>query len=163
PPQTRKCLMTTKLLLKAEKRPELLSTPHFDLRSDGTPAGDAAVQAMQAVCEQDYAAVKQIFNQLDPPPVLQPGTISNQIFVVHVDPGAGGAYHYTCQGTEIWLLPEDAPSLLVAEHVEVFQAYTKYWQCGQTNGEGLSRALALTVRPFQVLTGLDGDVQGWWQ
>jgi hypothetical protein len=130
-----------------------LATPNFQFISDGTAAGADAVTAMVAVAEQDYATVKAIFNL---------GDIPGLPSVVTVDVNAGGAYHQTCADTGIHLIPEDAPSLLVAEHVECFQALSGKWNCGQTDGEGLSRALAITVRPFKVLTGLDGDVQGWW-
>jgi hypothetical protein len=140
-------------ILKVTLPDRVAATPHFQFHSDGTAAGDQAVAAMQAVCEQDYTALKVIFRQGDPPALP---------FVVHVDPSAGGAYHLSCEGTEIWLIPEDAPTLLVAEVVEVFEAYAGGWDCGHTNGEGLSRALAQVVRPAQLLVNLDGDVQGWW-
>ena len=129
------------------------STPHFVFISDGTTTGNDAVVRMQMTCEQDYTQLKGLFGQGDPPGLP---------FTVHIDQNAGGAYHYSCQGTEIWTIPEDAPTLLVAEVVEVFEAYAKGWDCGQTNGEGLSRALAAVVRPTQVLGDIDGDVQAWW-
>lgn len=128
-------------------------TPNFILDSDGTPAGKQAVADMQAVCEQDYATVKSIFGL---------GDIPGLPIMATVDVNAGGAYHQTCADTGIHLIPEDAPSLLVAEHVECFEALSGKWDCGLGPGEGLSRALAITVRPFKVLTGLDGDIAGWW-
>lgn len=130
-----------------------LHTTNFQLNSDGTPAGDQAVADMAAVCEQDYATVKSIFGLGDIPGLPIVGT---------VDVNAGGAYHQTCADTGIHMIPEDAPSLLVAELVECFEALSGKWDCGAGPGEGLSRALAITVRPFKVLTGLDGDVAGWW-
>ena len=129
------------------------TTPNFQLISDGTPAGGQAVSDMEFVCENDYSIVRSIFGL---------GDVPGRPFVVTVDINAGGAYHQTCADTGIHLIPEDAPSLLVAEHVECFQALSGKWDCGLGPGEGLSRALAITVRPFKVLTGLDGDVQGWW-
>jgi len=128
-------------------------TTNFQLTSDGTAAGDKAVTAMQAVCEQDYATLKSIFGK---------GDVPGLPFKVIVDESAGGAYHNTCADTGIHLISEDAPSLLVAEVVECFEAQSGTWNCGFTNGEGLSRALAEVVRPFLTLTSLDGDVQGWW-
>ena len=130
-----------------------LTTTNFILDSDGTPAGDQAVTDMEAVCEQDYTTLKGIFGVTEVP---------STPFVVTVDVNAGGAFHQTCADTGIHVIPEDAASLLVAEVVECFEAQNGGWDCGDTNGEGLSRALAITVRPFKVLTGLDGDVQGWW-
>jgi hypothetical protein len=128
-------------------------TVNFQFISDGTSEGAAAIGAMAAVCEQDYATLKDIFGI---------GDVPGRPFVVTVDPSAGGAYHDTCDGTAIHVIPQDAPSLLVAEVVECFEALTGKWYCGLTAGEGLSRALAITVRPFQVLGGVDGDVRGWW-
>lgn len=132
---------------------EAAATTHFHFVSDGTPAGAQAVATMRVVAEQDYAAAKAIFNL---------GDVPGLPFVVTVDPSAGGAWHQTCADTGIHLIPEDAPSLLVAETTECFMALSRTWDCGQTNGEGLSRALAMAIRPFAVLTGLDGDVAGWW-
>jgi hypothetical protein len=132
---------------------EQVTVGRFQLNSDGTPAGDAAVQAMAAVAEQDYQTLKGIYGL---------GDIPGQPIIVHVDTTAGGAYHLSCAGTEIWLIPEDAPSLLVAELDECFQALQGKMDCGLGVGEGHSRAMAMVVRPFKVLTGLDGDVQGWW-
>jgi hypothetical protein len=130
-----------------------LGTIHFNLDSDGTPAGDAAVNDMAVFAEQDYATIKNIFGL---------GDIPGLPSIITIDVNAGGAYHMTCADTGIHLIPEDAPSLLVAEIVECFQALSGKWSCGQTDGEGLSRALAISVRPFSVLRGLDGDVTGWW-
>lgn len=138
--------------LKAS-RLALAPTPNFVFQSDGSSVGDAAVAAMQAVCEADYAAVKAIFGGRDVP---------GRPFHVIVDPSAGGAYHQTCADTIIHLIPDDAATLLVAEHVECFEAMTGTWDCGAGNGEGLSRVLAMAVRPPQVLGQLDGDIQGWW-
>jgi hypothetical protein len=128
-------------------------TVNFTYVSNNTPAGDKAVIDMQAVAEQDYSTVKAIFGL---------GDVPDRPFVVTVDINAGGAYHMSCADTGIHLIPEDAPSLLVAEHVECFEALSGKWDCGSGPGEGLSRALAITVRPFKVLSGLDGDVAGWW-
>lgn len=141
------------LKLRRLEYPAAADTPHFAFQSDGTSAGDQAVAEMQAVCEADYATLKGIFNA---------GDIPGLPCQVIVDPGAGGAYHQTCQDTTIHLIPDDAPSLLVAEVAECFMAMLPGWDCGRTNGEGLSRALAEVVRPFKVLAGIDGDTDGWW-
>lgn len=139
--------------LKVKLRRGAVVTPHFQFKSDGTSQGAMAVNSMQAVCEQDYAAAKDIFGL---------GDVPSLPFVVTVDESAGGAYHLSCDGTAIWVIAEDAPSLLVAETTEVFMALQGHIDCGLTCGEGLSRALAAEIRPFTVLTGIDGDVQGWW-
>lgn len=127
---------------------------NFTFTSDGSPAGDTAVKAMQAVCDQDYASLKAIFNK---------GDVSGLPFTVFTD-ATGGAYHNSCADTGIHVQPSDAPSLLVAEVVECFEAQGGAVDCGFTAGEGLSRALAMAVRPFQVQPNVDwlGDPQGWW-
>jgi len=139
--------------LKVQVKKGAILTPHFQFKSDGTSAGAIAVNEMQAVCEQDYAAAKDIFGL---------GEVPRLPFVVTVDPSSGGAYHLSCEGTAIWLIPDDAASLLVAETTECFMALQGSIDCGLTAGEGLSRALASEIRPFTVLMGLDGDVQGCW-
>lgn len=133
--------------------PKQLTVGRFQFNSDGTPAGDQAVLDMAAVAEQDYQTLKGIYGI---------GDIPGQPIIVHVDPTAGGAYHLSCAGTEIWVIPEDAPSLLVAELDECFQALQGKMDCGLAVGEGHSRAMAAVIRPFKVLKGITGDVQGWW-
>lgn len=128
-------------------------TKYFILDSDGTPAGDQAVKDMAAVVDQDYETLKAIYGLGDVPGLPA---------VITVDVNAGGAYHNTCADTGIHVIPEDAPSLVVAEMDECFQALQGKMDCGAGVGEGHSRAMAMVIRPFKVLTGLDGDVQGWW-
>jgi hypothetical protein len=65
-----------------------------------------------------------------------------------------GAYHFGCSGTQIYVggrssaNPQFTISLLVAEEDEVFEAtFGKGWNCGASNGEGLSRVLANDMYP----------------
>lgn len=132
---------------------QVTTTKYYVLHSDGTLAGNKAVTAMAAVVDQDYETLRSIYGLGD-----VPGLPSN----IYVDVNAGGAYHMTCADTGIHVIPEDAPSLVVAEMDECFQALQGKMDCGLGVGEGHSRAMAITIRPFQVLSGLDGDVQGWW-
>jgi hypothetical protein len=64
-----------------------------------------------------------------------------------MDPNAGGAYHYSCAGANLYIEPapaNQASALVVAEVVEVFEAaIDNGWNCGHTNGEALSRVLAV--------------------
>ena len=62
-----------------------------------------------------------------------------------MDSQAGGAYHFGCNATDLYIEPtaQVASGFMVAELVEVFEAaINNGWQCGQTNGEALSRVLA---------------------
>ena len=107
-------------------------TANFIIFTDRTPDGDAAAEAMLKDAEDDYVAVQQWFGDLTPPGLP---------FYVYTDPNAGGAYHITCAGTDIHVLPDRvaAPGFLAAEIVEVFEdAIHKGWDCGHVNGEALS-------------------------
>lgn len=142
-----------------EGSPKTISTPHYVFNSDGTSEGDAAIAAMQAVCEKDYTTFKSWYAGRDLPNL--PITVT---FIPSNDPAYGGAYHNTCADTGIFVSYPDAASLLDAEVSECFQALDGNYDCGQTDGEGLSRASAETMRPFQTwpAPAVDGDVAGWW-
>lgn len=128
-------------------------TKYFILDSDGTSAGDQAVADMAAVVDADYETLRAIYGL---------GDVPNLPAVITVDQNAGGAFHNTCADTGIHVIPEDAPSLVVAEMDECFQALQGKMDCGLGVGEGHSRAMVFAIRPFRVLTGLAGDVSGWW-
>jgi hypothetical protein len=73
----------------------------------------------------------------------------------HFLDGSGGAFHRTCKSGEIYcdavvtprLQPLVTCALAVAEMVEVCEAVQGAgWDCGATNGEGLSRVLATALR-----------------
>jgi hypothetical protein len=71
-------------------------------------------------------------------------------FTVYVRPNVGGAYHCGCAATTFFV--DDQAQLSVganaAEMVEVFEAaINNGWDCGATNGEALSRALAMVQHP----------------
>jgi hypothetical protein len=70
--------------------------------------------------------------------------------------GTGGAFHSTCAATTLYcdakiiptLQPEKTSALAVAEMVEVYEdAQGGGWNCGASNGEGLSRVLAAALYP----------------
>jgi hypothetical protein len=70
----------------------------------------------------------------------------------------------TCAGTDIHVLPDAlrAPGFLVAEIVEVFEAFhDRGWDCGQTNGEVLSRVLAFDRHP-EIAPDFTPTEQDWW-
>lgn len=136
---------------------ELLSghTEHFAIFSDGTPVGDAAAQAMLASAEPDYAAIAAWFGNIVPPGLP---------IQVYADPEAGGAFHFSCAGTDVHVSPDPAraPGFLAAEVVEVFQAAQgDGWDCGHTNGESLSRVLAFERHP-DLAPDFTGTEQDWW-
>jgi hypothetical protein len=70
--------------------------------------------------------------------------------------GSGGAYHHGCVDAALYCdaafnAPKITSALFVAELVEVFSAIQNSgWNCGETNGEALSRCLAEEFYP-QVL------------
>jgi hypothetical protein len=130
-------------------------TQNFTVFSDGTREGDGAARAMLDAAEDDYKAIREWFSDLDPPGLP---------FYVYVDPDAGGAYHMSCAGTDIHVLPDPrrAAGFLAAEVVEVFEAFQdRGWDCGQTNGEALSRVLAFARHP-EIAPDFTATEQDWW-
>lgn len=118
------------------------TTAHFDvsyLTSLGSKGANLA-KAMLQNCERDYATLQNMFGNLTP---------QRLPFVVQITADNTGASHSSCQGTDIAVGGKSASkvdfirSLLVAEVDEVFMAnFGKGWDCGASNGEGLSRVLA---------------------
>ncbi len=125
------------------------STAHFvvyydpSLGADGITIADAVL----ATCERDYDRISAYFGG------LTPSTMN-----VIIAPGIGGAYHYGCDGKDIYCDAQTRPldvdhtrMLAVAEVVEVFSAEQgKGWDCGASNGEGLSRVLATALYPAEL-------------
>lgn len=131
------------------------STRHFVYFSDGSPEGDAAARAMAGSAEADYAAIQGWFGGLDPPGLP---------FTVYADPQAQGAFHMSCEGTHIHVMPDSdrAPGFLAAEVVEVFEAALgNGWDCGRTNGEALSRVLAFATHPT-LAADFAASEERWW-
>ena len=118
------------------------TTAHFEvsyLTSLGTAGANLAAALLQT-CERDYATLQQIFGGLTP---------EGLPFVVQITSDNSGASHSSCMGTDISVGGKSASnvdfirSLLVAEEDEVFMAnFGHGWNCGASNGEGLSRVLA---------------------
>ena len=84
--------------------------------------------------------------------------------------GTGGAYHHSCQATDLYcdvqftpaIDPDVTSALAVAEAVEVFEALQGGgWNCGGSNGEGLSRVLAEAAYP-NVLENLGYSSAQFW-
>ena len=124
-------------------------TEHFAVYVDPT-LGDDGKQDAQAVlddCEGDYASVSGYFGGIDAGP-----------FAVVLFSNPNGAYHMTCAATDLFCDAVVSPAngefsefLNVAEFVEVFEAVQGAgWDCGMSNGEGLSRVLATDLHPTQL-------------
>jgi hypothetical protein len=144
-------------------------TAHFVVLTDGSPDGNAAAQAVLASAEADFAAVQAWFGGIALPPGQegddQTAPRTAQPIFVAMDPQAGGAYHYGCDATDIYIEPTPpsaASGLVVAELVEVFEAASNSgWDCGRTNGEALSRALAIE-RNAGLAVIVAPTAQRWW-
>jgi hypothetical protein len=102
--------------------------------------GLALAQAILQNCERDYTNLQQFFGGITP---------HRLPFVVQVTSDNTGASHSSCMGTDIMIGGNSGGdvdfirSLLVAEADEVFMAnFGHGWDCGASNGEGLSRVLA---------------------
>jgi hypothetical protein len=110
--------------------------------------GPALADAVLATSEHDYASLQALFGGIAPPGLP---------FSVYVVAGDFGAYHAACGGMELHCAAFDGTNrdlvrmLVVAEADEVFMdAQGVGWNCGYSNGEALSRALAMELYPAQL-------------
>jgi hypothetical protein len=98
-------------------------------------------------CETDYNTIAGYFG-------IEPGDLP---FRIHIDPGGFRAYHKYCATTDVHCCVTQTTTvngvcmLVVAEVVEVFSdAQAGGWDCGNSNGEGLSRVLAADIYPEEL-------------
>jgi hypothetical protein len=134
------------------------STANFAVYYDpalGGP-GKSCADGMLATCEHDYAQVASWFGGIASP------TLPVNVIIAPLDrsgQGGGGAYHYGCGAVDLYCDIKRIPSLdidlsrmlMVAELVEVFEAAQNVgWDCGASNGEGLSRVLSAALYPAQL-------------
>ncbi len=127
-------------------------TPHFtvyynpSLHANGTLIADGVL----ASCEREYESLRGTFGGLTPPGLP---------FNIIIAPKIGGAYHYSCAAIDLYCdgdvgaIPDidHTRMLVVAEEVEVFSAAQQAgWDCGASNGEGLSRVLATELYPAEL-------------
>jgi hypothetical protein len=125
------------------------STPHFNVYYDPSLGADGATIAdgVLASCEGEYARLESYFTGVAP---------ASFNFILAA--GIGGAYHYGCGATDLYCDAQTGPAnvdhsrmLVVAEEVEVFSAQQGAgWDCGASNGEGISRVLATLMYPAQL-------------
>ena len=124
-------------------------TAHFDVYADPSLGAEGKQDALGvlATCDKDYTAVSGYF-----------GGIAAGPFNVVLFSNPGGAYHLSCAGTDLYCDARISPAddaysafLNVAEFVEVFEAVqARGWDCGKSNGEGLSRVLATDAYPREL-------------
>ncbi|HUE69168.1 MAG TPA: hypothetical protein VMP38_13345 [Candidatus Acidoferrum sp.] len=124
-------------------------TPNFEVYLDPALGADGVQDAhgVLAQCESDYATVAGYF-----------GGIAAGPFRVVLFANPGGAYHFGCGATDLFCHARTAPAdgdlsefLNIAEFVEVFEAVQAGgWDCGKSNGEGLSRVLATDAYPREL-------------
>jgi hypothetical protein len=149
-------------------------TTHFAVYWDPTlgPNGKSCADGILATCENDYAQTAAWFG-IDVP------MLPINVIIAALDTagqGSGGAYHYGCDAVDLYCDLKNVPSvdidytrmLLVAELVEVFEAAQGTgWDCGASNGEGLSRVLATALYPAELdgyttaAAWLDSDRPDW--
>ena len=121
-------------------------TAHFQVSVDsGLGATGATIaDALLATCEHDFTTLQGYFGGIAP---------ASLPFHVIVTSGGSGASHATCAATALSIGAKSGPvafmrSLVIAEEDEVFQAsFGHGWDCGFSNGEGLSRVLANDMVP----------------
>ncbi len=118
--------------------------------------GKSAADGELAVCENDYGQTSAWFGGITSP------TLPVNVILAPLDPsgqGGGGAYHYGCSAVDLYCDVKNVPGLdidysrmlMVAELVEVFEAAQGVgWDCGASNGEGLSRVLATALYPAEL-------------
>lgn len=136
--------------------------------TDGTSQGNASAQAVMSSFENDFAVITAYFGGLQLPQGQQGDdkTVPRTALPIQVlmDGQAGGAYHFGCSATDLYIEPTPAAAegFTIAELVEVFEAaINNGWQCGQANGEALSRVLASDRAPILGQLGAQTGQQ-WW-
>ncbi|GAC1410289.1 MAG: hypothetical protein NVSMB64_19350 [Candidatus Velthaea sp.] len=129
------------------------NTAHFNVYYDATSLpvnGPIIADAVLASCEWEYAMMQSYFDG------LTPGGLPFNIIIAA---GIGGAFHYGCGAVDLYCDGDTSATpdvdhtrmLVVAEEVEVFSAAQGAgWNCGASNGEGLSRVLATQLYPAQL-------------
>jgi hypothetical protein len=125
------------------------TTTHFEVYANPSLGVDGVhdAQGVLAKCEMDYATVSGYF-----------GESASIQFRVVLFANPGGAYHLGCAATDLFCDAKTGPAdpdfsefLNVAEFVEVFEAVQNGgWDCGKSNGEGLSRVLATDAYPQEL-------------
>jgi len=125
------------------------STAHFVVFYDSAlgSAGASAADTVLGKCEADFNTLRGWFSN------TTPGSLP---FNVYITTATNGASHASCSSTTLYLGAKSTNpinnafvlQLLIAEEDEVFEAaFGHGWDCGASNGEGLSRVLANDLYP----------------
>jgi hypothetical protein len=129
------------------------TTTHFNIYYANVfgASGDKIAQGVLEACERDYEILAGYFG-------LE-RSLQFNVILAPLSPymdGTGGSYHDSCVSTNLYcdvqispkVNPEVSNAVLVAAVVDVFAAMQKGgWNCGNSNGEGLSRVLAAQLHP----------------
>lgn len=126
------------------------NTAHFTVYYNPSLGANGPIiaDAVLASCENEYSYLQTQF-----------GGISAGPFNIIITPGIGGAYHWGCSATDLYCDADTSASpdvnhtrmLVVAEEVEVFSAVQALgWNCGASNGEGISRIFATELYPAEL-------------
>jgi len=132
------------------------STAHFNVYYDPSLGvnGQTIADGVLASCENEYNILSFLFGGIAAGPF--------NIIIAPLDPsgqGFGGAFHFGCGATDLYCDAKTVPAvdidytrmLVVAEEVEVFSDTQGIgWDCGASNGEGLSRVLATLLYPAEL-------------
>lgn len=116
-------------------------TEHFKVSVDPGLGhkGTATADSILKTCEQDFLTLQGYFGGITP---------ASLPFHLIVTSGKQGASHATCAATALSIGAHSGSlpfmrSLVIAEEDEVFESNVGHgWNCGFSNGEGLSRVLA---------------------
>ena len=111
-------------------------------------AGQHLARGVLTDCEADFSQLTEWFG----------GRVPEDLpFEVSIVRGSFGAFHDTCADTHLHCAAFDGHNaelvemLTMAEVVEVLAAVqNEGWNCGASNGEGLSRVLATALHPSQL-------------
>jgi hypothetical protein len=143
-------------------------TTNVTVFTDGTPQGNQSAQAVLNAFDNDFSVIQAYFGGIQLPQGQQGDdkTVPRTALPIQVlmDGQAGGAYHFGCSATDLYIepSPDAAEGFTIAELVEVFEAAANNgWQCGQANGEALSRVLATDRAPILGQIGVQAG-QAWW-
>jgi hypothetical protein len=125
----------------ATHKPLPKQTPHFKVSVDPGlgSSGTNIANGLLTTCEQDFVTLQGYFGGITP---------ASMPFHLIVTSGSDGASHATCLATALSIGSKSGPiefmrSLVIAEEDEVFmENFGRGWNCGFSNGEGLSRVLA---------------------